>query len=382
MAKHPNQYHITVRSSSGKKKNDLEKPYGIITEREFITATHILGQDRDGTALALFVALATNQDGYPFDFSPQAYENRYGISVKRWSRARQTLERYGYLVNTGNNNLTFYSLPPQYRNVSFLSGAHVPTDGESVSSQSPVDGGITERQSPVDGGITEQQSPVDGSIIPRSWGDDPPLTDVSSPVDGGSNNKTIQYNKNNTGPDCLNEKIIPVLENDLCDLESERDMLLDSIRESFGEWEDTGSDIMSAYSKSTMHGRKGRAALAAYIDELKKVFKRLTERRSFNMNKTKREYRAAINATMPGDTVEYMKVKLILDKFEQGYKAAHNGRGWPWTWGVWVNGWNEELQEPNFTVSMFALPPSVIANQRHNLEGIPKEYFKTLGKKE
>ncbi len=363
MAKHPNQFTITVESSSGKRK--VDKPYGVITEKELVAAFHVLGQYN--TAVALFIALAVNKDGYVFDFSPQALQNKYGISVKRWTEARKALEKHGYLVPDGKHRFKFYSLPPHLRNVTFLSAD----------------------QSPADGGIEALQSPADGGIIPHERGYNPPQTEVSSPVDGGSNNKTIQNNINNTDLEIPKENnlsgsadSVSVLENDQSALGTERDAFLDAIKESFGEWDGIDMEIMAAESKSKRHGRTGRAALVALIDELKKLYQRLNERRSFNMHDFKREYRAAINKTMPRDDRDYMRVWLILNKFEQEYKDAHNGRGWPWTWGVWVNGWNEELQEPNFTVSMFALPPSVIAKQRHNLEGIPKEYYKTLGKKE
>ncbi len=90
VAYYPNQKTITIRSSSGK-KGRMHDPYGIITQKEFKIATHILDDPRNGTPLALYLALALNQNGYQFDFSPAEFEREYGIAADRWRNAIKVL---------------------------------------------------------------------------------------------------------------------------------------------------------------------------------------------------------------------------------------------------------------------------------------------------
>ena len=103
------------------------------------------------------------------------------------------------------------------------------------------------------------------------------------------------------------------------------------------------------------------------------------------MRMYRNSYAAAIKKTMPqGDDWKTIalryNIELALDAWKNEYREKHNGRDCPPTWAVWLNGWNEELQKPNYVIAMGALPVGVINKQRHILDGIPKEYFESLRK--
>ena len=96
------------------------------------------------------------------------------------------------------------------------------------------------------------------------------------------------------------------------------------------------------------------------------------------------EYSLAIKRTSAprsgkwADIITSDKINRIIDSYTKAYKESHNGRDMPWYYGVWINGWNEELQKPNFIISTSIMPLDVIAKQKHCLDGIPDEYYKTL----
>ena len=54
----PNQRHVTVHSSGGRCESEIDRPYGIITRSEEVTAIKVLGKDRNLTPLILFFHFA------------------------------------------------------------------------------------------------------------------------------------------------------------------------------------------------------------------------------------------------------------------------------------------------------------------------------------
>ena len=41
----------------------------------------------------------------------------------------------------------------------------------------------------------------------------------------------------------------------------------------------------------------------------------------------------------------------------------------------WINGWNEELQEPNIIYAPLTIGVDVLKGTKHNIGGIPKSYY-------
>lgn len=67
-------------------------------------------QNLSPAALAVYLNMAANKDGFPYVFSPSILEKTTGYSERTLRRARQELEEKGYIE--GNN---FFVLPPQDR---------------------------------------------------------------------------------------------------------------------------------------------------------------------------------------------------------------------------------------------------------------------------
>lgn len=147
MAKYPNQRTIKIISSSGRKKDEIDTPCGIITRQEEQIAFRILDDKRNTTPIMLFLHLALNKNGYIFDFSPAQLQEQFGISADRWRYAFNTLVKKGYLVQENNqkNNYIFYSLPTQYKNITFCDGIEIekeleisPDDTSSVNATKQI----------------------------------------------------------------------------------------------------------------------------------------------------------------------------------------------------------------------------------------------------
>lgn len=375
MHKYPNQRTIVIHSSSGQK--EVKRPYGLITKKELQTAYYVLDDRRNGTPIMLYFVLSTNQDGFQFDFSPAALEAEYGIAADRWRKAFGVLVKKKYLTDTGKNKYIFHSYPKEYQNISFvhaedLSRANTPADEDIPADEVRV-------AEETEGAIpppTVEDTPADRVILPPSTGED-------TPADRDRNNKNNIYiiNDNTDNNSSIpNEKIIDTISA----LEAEQNSILEDIYSSFGLWENIGQRINAAKAKAKHTGER-KDLLDRQIKELKKLNEKLKSDRKYNMQKARYEYIRAIKMTRPRcdnlqGILECTRVDKILESFEKKYKDTHNGRGWPWTWGVWIDGWNEELQEPNFCISFNFKPLSAIKKQRHNLNGIPEWYFDTLRK--
>ena len=103
---------------------------------------------------------------------------------------------------------------------------------------------------------------------------------------------------------------------------------------------------------------------------MKDLLVRLSDKFNSRKSYAKAQYNNAIQQTLPTDIIERMKVQSIIKRYLSTHKIKL-----PKDYGFWIDGWNDEAQEPNIVVSLFAQPYDVISNQKHNIEGIPKEYY-------
>ena len=87
-------------------KNTREA-YLTIYGRNLIAAA----RDLNGNAFKLYCYIASNRNGYSFDFSPQDFINQYGISINSARSSVQELITKGYLVETKHNFYQFYEVP-------------------------------------------------------------------------------------------------------------------------------------------------------------------------------------------------------------------------------------------------------------------------------
>ena len=76
---------------------------------------------------------------------------------------------------------------------------------------------------------------------------------------------------------------------------------------------------------------------------------------------------------MPNDGLKQAKINLILDRYIAEHEEVRHICGEKY--GIWINGWNEEMQEPNVILAFHSLPLEVLMKQKHNIDGIPKEYY-------
>lgn len=347
IAKFSNQRTVTITSSSGRKENDIDKPYGVITRKEELIAFRILDDKRNTTPIMLFIHLTLNQNGYKFDFSPAELQKLYGVSSDRWRNAFGTLVKKGYLVpdSSKNNHYIFYSLPEQYKNITIL-------DNETEIKSSPAD---EDRVSP-----------------PTSIGY--PYRQVEDiPADKESNNKNII----NSNIDIINNDISethldslnsPEQSDNLC-LDNEKEKLLDVFNTEFGHIEDSCLELIGIESKV----KRKNYRIEYHIKLIEELIERMRNKRRNRKARVITEYKDAVKSTLPKDTVQRAKINLILDRCIAEYSDR---KIFDDSYGVWINGWNEEMQEPNLVVALYPMPLSVLKKQRHNLDGIPSSYYK------
>ena len=94
--RYPNQHDVLIH------REPLPKSDFITIGKEmFSKAYHRLGNSAG--ALALYVWLVGNQNGFKFGFSPQAILNQCGIPLSTTRTAVKRLEAEGYLVKRENS---------------------------------------------------------------------------------------------------------------------------------------------------------------------------------------------------------------------------------------------------------------------------------------
>lgn len=65
----------------------------------------------DAGAFKLWVYFAKNQNNYNFALSSKDVEETFGMKIKQYNNAVETLIEKKYLVNTSGNNYNFYEVP-------------------------------------------------------------------------------------------------------------------------------------------------------------------------------------------------------------------------------------------------------------------------------
>ena len=62
-------------------------------------------------AFKLWIYFAKNQNKYVFALSSSEVEESFGMKIKQYNNAVNTLIDKGYLINTSGNNYTFNEIP-------------------------------------------------------------------------------------------------------------------------------------------------------------------------------------------------------------------------------------------------------------------------------
>lgn len=349
-----------------------EKPYGIITQREQIWAGRLLN-DKTASHI-LYYYMATNNSGYKFALSPTAIYNQYGVTEKQYHTAIKKLKEVGYLVQKkqGSNIWQFMRVPEKYKSIDILPFEPI---RKSKSPSKRTDQVLTEHSQRADSLSVE-----DTACIPRGQTVSPQRENRVPPEDREILQDII-YNTNNIDDVSYNISNYPDREkvNDT-PLENERDILINEFNSEFGHLDNSSLELISAEGRATMRGNSA-GRLQRHINFLRKAIEKMKNQRESRNKKCISEYQRAIKNTMPKDSMAQIKIKLILDRYINEHNCEiYPIKKWRELYGVWLNGWNKELHEPKVTVAMYCLPLHIVAKQRHNIEGIPEEYWKKITK--
>ena len=317
----PNQKVIEILEND--KHN--AKPYGIITETEQVWAARLLNDK--SAAHILYYYFALNQDGYKFALSPTAIKNCYGITNKQYRKGIEKLQEVGYLTPKGNkSNIWFFNrIPAEY-----------------------IDTALCEWTIP-SGVCTQEDIPC----TPKGIDGVPPKVQT---VCTQEDREILQYNTFNNTDNTLSDLELQCIRNDL----------ISNIENDYGYSDECIDELLKAQAKAERNGYK----IEKHIDLLKDLLVKLSDKMRFRKSQARARYNNVIQQTLPTDAIEQMKVKLIIEKYLSTHKIML-----PKDYGFWIDGWNDEAQEPNIVFSLFAQPYDVILNQKHNIEGIPKEYY-------
>ena len=102
---HINQKVVTVM----KELTDTDHIYACIN----IEALENAAADLDAGAFKMWIYFAKNQDCYQFALSSKDARERFGVKIKQYNNAIETLQEKGYLVQDDENDNTwiFYETP-------------------------------------------------------------------------------------------------------------------------------------------------------------------------------------------------------------------------------------------------------------------------------
>ena len=78
----------------------------------------LINSKNDYPALALYLYLASNMNGYKLALSPVAINNAIGMARSTYYKKIQLLKDLGYIIEKQGNILEFYETPQQKNNVS------------------------------------------------------------------------------------------------------------------------------------------------------------------------------------------------------------------------------------------------------------------------
>lgn len=326
----------------------------------------------------LFFHFALNQRGKPLDFSPADLEQRYGISRDRWRAAFSRLVQKGYLVQDEKKKYqyTFYSLPDKYKGITVLD------DGEDhPENKDTSDLGIEHGEQAT---VTMSEPiPSDKDMYSDRDRVSPP-TDIGYPYRQGEGIPTDKDSNNKDNKDILkdikessyqsNQDSISIYPKDEESLLCEKEELANDILTEFGHLDGASYEIYNIEQKAKSN--RARYSIHDHVKELRSLLESMRKKRAVERSALLNNYRLAINATLPKDGLELVKVKLILDRYAVDHFSSNDfTQRIRDNYGMWINGWNDELQEPNMIIALYPLPESVIVKQKHNIEGIPKEYY-------
>lgn len=340
-----------------------DKPYGIITEREQIWAGRLLNDKSASHILYYYIAL--NQDGYCFALSPTALHNRYGISEKSYRNGIKKLKEVGYLVQKkqSSNIWCFYRVPERFKDSDVFDWS--PSPKYSEPSYTNGTGTLS---------LKGSSSTLYGTDEATFKGERNNIN-TTNIINSTSKNLFINESDNHS----------PERENhaDISSLENECDNLISKINSEFGYLDSTSLKLMSAEYQSKKFG-SGQKKLREHFKLLSRIFDKAREERSCRAEKFLSEYQEVLKSTVPTDIIEQMKVNLIFDKYIKSHSNITDDKKISVCpikllrekYGAWINGWNEELQEPNILIATSPLPLGVIKKQRHNTAGIPSSYWK------
>ena len=325
----PNQYIITISP----KDKPKDEPYGLITRKAELIAGRLLN-DRSASHI-LYYYFALNQDNYKFALSCSEVCRRYRISEKQYRAAIKKLKEAGYLVSDKNikNGLIFLHIPKAYKNFEIL-------EEEQADEQ--------------------HQSKV---FTPAN---NLPLK-VSTPTPKGIDNLSLKGERNNK--EILNNNIYNIIISSHEDSLSDENMhLVCQLKEDFGHL-----DNFQNYLDDTISKHKDNDYSLKH--SLKDLYNRYMNNRRARMNNWKRSYKLALDKTLPERIPEQQKVRAILDKYISEHKEFFGLKHIADNFGIWINGWDNERQEPKIIIAFYPLPLSLLKKQKHNIDGIPKEYY-------
>lgn len=90
MTSYPNQLTIKIKRAPRPSRN-------FVTFQ--VSTLQFIAKDLSSSALLVYLELISNKDGYEYIFSPRALEKRGLMPESSARRARQELEKKGYIVN-------------------------------------------------------------------------------------------------------------------------------------------------------------------------------------------------------------------------------------------------------------------------------------------
>lgn len=101
----PNQWRIKIHRAAMEKGSSFIQ----ISKENFAKAYQRMS--RTPAAIALYVWLVGNKDGYGFEFSPQALLNQLGMAISTTHGAVKRLKEEGFLVQRGETSVyDFYEV--------------------------------------------------------------------------------------------------------------------------------------------------------------------------------------------------------------------------------------------------------------------------------
>ena len=340
----------------------------------------MLDDKRNATPIMLYFHFALNQTGKALDFSPADLENRYRISRDRWRSAFSKLVEKGYLVPEKGKKYryTFYSLPEKYKTITLIDeSADCPANEDTHNIEHQEQAASTAPEAiPADRGIPTDRDRVSaptGIGYPHREGEGIPADRDSNNKDNKdiiNNNKLLFDSTIRNNIDGISSNVGNHPEDEK--LNEELNTLVSDMRNAFGHLENFPFKLLEINNKA--HSNRAHYSIKGHISMLKKLGEDMLEKRRQRNSFARNEYLRAVSATMPNDGLKQAIINLILDRYIAEHKELPFGLCRE-KYGIWVNGWNEERQEPNVIAALHSLPLEVIMKQKHNIDGIPKEYY-------